>query len=192
MAALLSGLTAAVTLTACGVPPSGVIEAGEPASGLFSPTSQPSAPATVSLFFLHDGDLTAYPRRIGDDGDVEAVVRLLFEGPTASESATATTELPRLTGAPQVGTGGAGALSVRLPGVAAPLNRQAVLQLACTVAQVAPALAVAVPRATGEADRDAMPSSSAHPDIHVLGDGWTMTQSDYACPVASASQEQPW
>ncbi|MEV1025022.1 hypothetical protein [Streptomyces sp. NPDC050264] len=188
---MLFGLTAAVTLAACGVPPSGVIEAGEPASGLFSPTSEPSAPATVSLFFLRDGDLTAYPRRIGDAGDVEAVVRLLFEGPTASEAATATTELPRLTGAPQVATGGAGALSVQLPGVAAPLNRQAMLQLACTVEQVALALAVAVPRTTGETDGEAMPTSSAHPGIHVLGDGWTMTQSDYACPVASPSQEQP-
>lgn len=123
-------------------PPSGAIEAGEPASGIVSTSAPPSAPPTVSLFFLHDGDLTAYPRRTDDTGDLGAVVRLLFEGPTASESATATTELPHLTDAIRVSTGKDGSLSVQLPGVAAPLSHQAMLQLACTVA---PSLATTAP-----------------------------------------------
>ncbi|MFJ8547319.1 hypothetical protein ACIRFH_36200 [Streptomyces sp. NPDC093586] len=177
-AALLSGLTAAAVLTACGVPPSGVIEAGAPASGMFSPSaSPPSTPATVSLFFLRDGNLTPYPRRIDDAGDIEAVVHLLFEGPAANEAATATTELPRLTDAPRVVVAD-GILFVQLPGGTAPLSRRAMFQLTCTVNHA-------------EADGGTARPSAVSVNLHVLGDGWTMTQSDHACPVVSPSQEQP-
>jgi hypothetical protein len=178
-AALLSGLTAAaaVALTACGVPPSGVIEAGAPASGMFSPSAAPpSTPATVSLFFLRDGDLTPYPRRIDDAGDIEAVVQLLFEGPAANETATATTELPRLTDAPRAEVAD-GILFVQLPGDTAPLSRRAVLQLTCTVNHA-------------EADGGTARRSVMSGSLRVLGEGWTMTQSDDACPVKSP-QEQP-
>ncbi|WP_405913211.1 hypothetical protein OG760_23030 [Streptomyces sp. NBC_00963] len=185
-AALLFGLTSAVTLTACGVPPSGAIEAGEPASGIVSTSAPPSTPPTVSLFFLHDGDLTAYPRRTEDTEDLGAVVRLLFEGLTASESATATTELPHLTDAIRVSTGKDGSLSVQLPGVAAPLSHQAMLQLACTVA---PSLATTAPLPKGEAVGGSPRTASTHSSVHVLGDGWTMTQSPYACPVADQPQD---
>ncbi|MDT0405791.1 MULTISPECIES: hypothetical protein [Streptomyces] len=185
-AALLSGLTAAaaVALTACGVPPSGVIEAGAPASGMFSPSAAPpSPPATVSLFFLRDGDLTPYPRRIDDVGNLEAVIHLLFEGPAANETATATTELPRLTDAPRVVVAD-GILFVQLPGKTVPLSRRAMLQLTCTVNHA-------------EADGGTAPRSALSDSLHVLGDGWTMTQSDHACPVMSPAQQQseaptPW
>ncbi|MFI8090843.1 hypothetical protein ACIF9R_21395 [Streptomyces sp. NPDC086080] len=179
-AALLSGLTAAaaVALTACGVPPSGVIEAGAPASGMYSPSAAPpSSPATVSLFFLRDGDLTPYPRQIDDAGDLEAVVHLLFKGPAATETATAITELPRLTDAPRVVVAD-GILFVQLPGKTAPLSRRAMLQLTCTLDHA-------------EADGGTVRRSDMSVSLHVLGDGWTMTQSDYACPVVSPSQEQP-
>ncbi|WP_327295686.1 hypothetical protein [Streptomyces sp. NBC_01197] len=181
MAALLSGLTAAVTLAACGVPPTGVIETGEPASGMFSTSPQRSTAPTVSLFFLHDGNLTAYPRRTDDAGNFRAVVRLLFEGPTASEAATATTELPHLTDAPRVSTTEDGTLSVQLLGVRAPLNHQAMLQLACTVAQWP---LTGSPLPAGEAAGGAARSTPVHRSVHVRGDGWKMTESDYACPVA--------
>ncbi|MFC5952995.1 hypothetical protein ACFP51_00355 [Streptomyces pratens] len=179
-AALLSGLTAvaAVALTACGVPPSGVIETGAPASGMFSPSATPpSTPATISLFFLRDGELTPYPRRIDDAGDLEAVVLMLFEVSAANEAATATTELPRLTDAPRVTIDG-GILFVKLPGETAPLSRRAMLQLTCTVNHA-------------EADGGTARRSAMSGSLHVLGDGWTMTESDHACPVVSPSQEQP-
>ena len=82
-AALPAGLTAALTLmlTACGVPPSDVIEAGEPASGMVPPVRRHSVPAVVSLYFLDDGDLTAYPRTVGDPADLGSVVAQLFGGP---------------------------------------------------------------------------------------------------------------
>ena len=188
-AALLSGLTAvaAVALTACGVPPSGVIEAGAPASGMVSHSATPpSTPTTISLFFLRDGELTSYPHRIDDAGDLEAVVRLLFEASAANEAATATTELPRLTDVPRVAIDG-GILSVRLPGETAPLSRRAMLQLTCTVNHAA-SLA---PTADAEADGDTARRSAAPSSLHVFGDGWAMTQSDHECPVAPSSQEQP-
>ncbi|MFD7921754.1 hypothetical protein ACFV3R_21315 [Streptomyces sp. NPDC059740] len=190
VAALLSGLTAAVTLAACGIPPSDVIEAGEPANGMFSPTAHPSAPTTVTLYFLHDGELTAYPRRSGTPGDLGSVLRLLFEGPTANEAATATTQLPRLAGTPRVATEGDGTLSVQLPGEAAPLSRQAVLQLACTVTQAAQPSGTAVPHTNTEAGAGAAHRTAGHSALRVLGDGWTMTPSDYACPPAGLPQER--
>ncbi|MFE4053291.1 hypothetical protein [Streptomyces sp. YIM B13518] len=192
-AALLSGLTAvaAVALMACGVPPSGVIETGAPASGMFSPgATPPSTPATISLFFLRDGELMPYPRRIDDAGDFEAVVRLLFEGPAANEAATATTELPRLTDTPRVAID-SGILFVRLPGETAPLSRRAMLQLTCTVNHAASPVPTTVPRAGPEADGDTASRSAAPSSLHVFGDGWAMTQSDHACPVVSPPQGQP-
>ncbi|WP_406358484.1 hypothetical protein OHB56_38200 [Streptomyces sp. NBC_01635] len=179
-AALLSGLTAvaAVALTACGVPPSGVIETGAPASGMFSPSpTPPSTPATISLFFLRDGELMPYPHRIDDAGDLEAVVHLLFEASAANETATATTELPRLTDAPRVVVAD-GILFVQLPGKTAPLSRRAMLQLTCTVNHA-------------EADGGTAPRSATSLSLHVLGDGWTMTESDHACPVVPQPRAQP-
>ncbi|WP_406466936.1 hypothetical protein OH738_04125 [Streptomyces hirsutus] len=179
-AALLSGLTAvaAVALTACGVPPSGVIETGAPASGMFSPSpTPPSTPATISLFFLRDGELMPYPHRIDDAGDLEAVVHLLFEASAANETATATTELPRLTDAPRVVVAD-GILFVQLPGKTAPLSRRAMLQLTCTVNHA-------------EADGGTAPRSAMSLSLHVLGDGWTMTESDHACPVVPQPRAQP-
>jgi hypothetical protein len=191
--ALLSGLTAvaAVALTACGVPPSGVIETGAPASGMFSPgATPPPTPATISLFFLRDGELMPYPRRIDDAGDLQAVVRLLFEGPAANGAAMGTTELPRLADAPRVAVDG-GILFVKLPGETAPLSRRAMLQLTCTAIYAASPAPTAVPRADAEADGDTTRRSAAPSSLHVFGDGWARTQPGHACPVASPPQEHP-
>lgn len=178
-AVLLSGLTAvaAIALTACGVPPSGVIETGAPASGMVSPSATPPSRTTVSLFFLRDGELTPYPHRIDDAGNLEAVVHLLFEGPAANGTATATTELPRLTDAPRVVVAD-GILFVQLLGRTAPLSRRAMLQLTCTVHHA-------------EAEGGTAPRSALSLSLHVLGDGWTMTESDHACPVVPRPRARP-
>ncbi|MFD9520487.1 hypothetical protein [Streptomyces sp. NPDC059979] len=170
---LAAALTLPLTLTACGVPPSDVIQAGEPASGMLAPGPTPSAPAAVSLYFLDDGDLTAYPRKIGDPADLGAVVGWLFGGPTTSEAATATTELPRLKGTPEVTAGSGNTVSIRLPDDVGPLSRPAMLQLACTIAHTSGALA----------GPSAAQRSPAHTSVHVLGDGWTMSQSADSCPA---------
>ncbi|MEU4096777.1 hypothetical protein [Streptomyces sp. NPDC026673] len=189
--ALLTGLTAALTLAACGVPPSGVIQAGEPASGMFSPSPQYLAPTIVSLYFLRDGDMTVYPRKLDRPADVRAVVGLLFGGPTGTEAATATTELPRLPETPEVTVGGDNTLSVRLPEGVAPLSHPAMLQLACTAAEV-PGSIGALPADTGGTGGTAADSFSARrlgapKNVRVYGDGWTMSQSAGACPGSSRS-----
>ncbi len=174
---LLVGFAAALTLSACGVPPSDVIEAGEPASGV-SPGSKPSVPVVVSLYFLDDGALKAYPRKMAEPVDLGTVLGQLFDGPTNGESVTATTQLPRLANAPDV-TGGSGhGVSIKLPDDVAPLSHRAVLQLACTVAHVSGSFA-ALPKG---AHRDGALAST---NVHVLGDGWTRTQSGDSCP-------EPW
>jgi hypothetical protein len=187
--ALLVGLTAALTLTACGVPPSGVIQAGEPASGMFSPGPQSSVPTVVLLYFLHNGDLKPYPRKIADPADFRAVVRLLFGGPTTGEAATATTELPRLKGTPDVTAGGDNTVSIQLPGEVPPLSHLAMLQLACTVAQVTPPFAAVSADGNGDGASAAPPATAqrslARTSVDVLGDGWSMTQSDASCPDTS-------
>ncbi|MFF9510899.1 hypothetical protein ACF1BU_31435 [Streptomyces sp. NPDC014724] len=184
--ALLAGLTAALTLAACGVPPSDVIEAGEPASGMSPPSPKPPVPAAIALYFLHNGELRPYLRNIGDPGDFAAVVRFLFAGPTTSEATTATTELPRLTDTLEVAIGGDDALSVHLPKDVPPLSHSAMLQLACTVAHMAPPLA-GVPAnedqdGASTAPPDTAQRSPAHSSVRVFGDGWTITQSTDSCP----------
>jgi hypothetical protein len=184
--ALLVGLTAALTLAACGVPPSDVIQAGEPATGMVSRSPKSSVPTIIPLYFLHKGDLTPYLRKIGEPGDFAAVVRLLFDGPTTSEAVAATTELPRLTGTPKVAIGDDKTFSIQFPEDVPPLSRLAMRQLACTVAHVALPFA-ALP---ADAHRDGAPAapaatalrSLAHTSVHVVGDGWTMTQSARSCP----------
>jgi hypothetical protein len=180
----LVGLAAALTLTACGVPPTGVIEAGEPASGMFSPAPRPTAPVVVSLYFLRDGDPTAYPRELVEPADLGAVVGRLFGGPTASEAKTATTALPVLKRAPDV-TAGGDAVSVQLPDGVAPLSRPAMLQLACTVARASTSFAALPADPDPDGASTAPPAEAqppAHTSVRVLGDGWTMTQSADACP----------
>ncbi|WP_051371096.1 hypothetical protein [Streptomyces sp. 142MFCol3.1] len=177
MTALLVGFATALALSACGVPSSDVIEAGEPASGMF-PGSQYSVPVVVSLYFLDDGALKAYPRKMRGPVDLGTAVRRLFDGPTKSESVTATTQLPRLTDTSDVTVGGGNGVSIKLPDDVAPLSRPAVLQLACTVAQVRGTFA----KLPADTNRDGALASTS---VHVLGDGWTRTQSADSCP-------EPW
>ncbi|MFG2478747.1 GerMN domain-containing protein [Streptomyces fagopyri] len=184
--ALLVGLTAALTLAACGVPPSDVIQAGVPASGMSSPRATPPVPAAIPLYFLRDGDPTPYLRKVHDPGDLGAVVRLLFDGPTPSEAVTAATKLPRLTDAPDVTIDDGRTLTIRLPEDVPALSQLAMRQLACTMAHVALPGAVPAADATVAGTPSAPPPTAQRSledrSVQVLGDGWTMTQSAGACP----------
>ncbi|WP_405891467.1 hypothetical protein OG612_06690 [Streptomyces sp. NBC_01527] len=186
VAALLAGLAAALTLSACGVPPSDVIQAGAPASGLFSPGPKPPVPTVLPLYFLHNGDLAPYPRKVSDPGGIGAVVRLLLAGPTTSEAVTATTELPHLANTPEVAISGDNTFSIQLPEGVPPFSHLAMRQLACTVAHVAVPSA-ALPADTNQDGATAAPPvhaqrSPGHTSVHVIGDGWAMKQSDTSCP----------
>ncbi|MEU5755520.1 hypothetical protein [Streptomyces sp. NPDC047829] len=137
-------LAALLPLSACGIPATGVVEAGEPATGVLDPGPAPSPsqtwpepdPATVvPLYFVVDGALTTAPRALpGAGADLGSTVLMLFQGPDAEERRNGlTTELPPSTVAPTIRTDGA-AVSVQLPEDAAGLSDLAVDQLACTVA----------------------------------------------------------
>ncbi|MFE4547794.1 hypothetical protein [Streptomyces sp. NPDC056785] len=187
--ALLAGLTAALTLAGCGVPPSGVIQAGVPASGLSSPRATPPVPGAVPFYFVRDGDPSPYLRKVYDPADLGAVVRLLFDGPTVTEAVTATTELPRLTAAPDVAIDDGTSLSVRLRDKVPRLSHLALRQLACTMAHVPLPSAVA-PADTGQEGAVPAPSATARrapgaKSVQVVGDGWTVTGSADGCPAPS-------
>ncbi|MEU4659388.1 hypothetical protein AB0G32_36590 [Streptomyces sp. NPDC023723] len=135
-------LLAAGPLTACGIPATGVIEAGAPASGvrgLVSPapsaTRAPdTATAAVPLYFVQDGALTAVARALAVPAEPASAVALLFQGPDRAERAQGLeSELPRGGAVPALRIDGV-TVTVGLPARAGTLSDTAVAQLACTAA----------------------------------------------------------
>ncbi|MEU3901427.1 hypothetical protein [Streptomyces sp. NPDC045251] len=134
---------ALLPLSACGIPATGVVEAGEPATGVRDPAGTPvptPAPseavpaAAVPLYFVADGDLVAVTRTVTGAADLGSAVLMLFKGPDAEERGRGlTTELPPAAVAPTVRADGA-AVVVQLPKGTGSLSETAVDQLACTVA----------------------------------------------------------
>jgi hypothetical protein len=173
---LLAGLTAALTLSACGVAPTGVIQAGEPATGMDPGTG---------VFFVSGGTLVGVPRSTAGGMDAATAVRLVFAGPVGSESPYLTTELPRLRTGPDVRTSGRSVV-ISLPEGVAPLSRLAVRQLVCTAGAAVRAGRPAV----GPPDKQSAGSSvpfvrQADPGsvkVRVAGAGWDAVQLDDGCP----------
>jgi hypothetical protein len=130
-------------LTACGIPETGVVGAGEPATGIRVPagSSVPSSAETaaapaepVTLYFVRNGSLVTAPRQAPAPAEPATAVLMLFKGPDEDERARGlTTELPRPRVAPTVRTDGA-TVTVELSPAAGPLNDTAVDQVACTAA----------------------------------------------------------
>ncbi|WP_329341923.1 hypothetical protein OG866_38220 [Streptomyces sp. NBC_00663] len=73
----LLAVPALLALASCDIPTTGVVEAGEPASGI--------TPVTP-LYFVHDGTLVAVPRTTAWPGNPGEAVRLLLRGPTPGEA----------------------------------------------------------------------------------------------------------
>lgn len=184
----LTGLAAALVLAACGVPTSGVIQAGDPATGM-SPG--------LNVYFLAGGDLVAVPRTTGRDPDLTTALRLLFYGPDDLEAAKLRTELPRLSNPPEVLFKG-GTVVVRLPPGIPRLSPLAMRQLACTVAG-APGRSPVVPTRPGAAGSGASGSGAARAPVPtsepglsppqpvnggvlITGDGWAAEQEAEPCP----------
>ncbi|WP_254404903.1 hypothetical protein [Streptomyces sp. AC627_RSS907] len=136
-------LATLLPLSACGIPATGVVEAGEPATGVRGPGStlapSESAPAAVPvatalLYFVADGALVPVPRPVPGATGLAGTVLMLFEGPDGQERGQGlTTELPPAAVAPTVRTDGT-AVTVHLPERTESLSDTAVDQLACTVA----------------------------------------------------------
>ncbi|WP_405910495.1 hypothetical protein OG742_43825 [Streptomyces sp. NBC_00828] len=120
----------ALLLSSCGIPETGVVETGEPATGI--------RPAQL-LYFVSEGAVVAVHRQvvIGPVG-VETAVEAVLEGPDVTERRRGmTTELPRLTGDATVGTDG-GRVTVELPVGTRHLTETALTQLICTAAGAGP------------------------------------------------------
>ncbi|MFI5800705.1 hypothetical protein [Streptomyces sp. NPDC051677] len=86
--AVLLCVPALCALVSCGIPATGVVEAGGPAHGI--------AP-TVRVYLVADGALVAVPRKVAGQVDVELAVEALLSGPTDAERARRlTTQLPQM------------------------------------------------------------------------------------------------
>ncbi|MEU9453415.1 hypothetical protein [Streptomyces sp. NPDC048277] len=85
-------LAALCALTSCGIPTTGVVQAGGPASGVVPMTR---------VYFLRGDTLIGVRRETAVPGDIESALRELVLGPTEVERGTGlTTRLPLLTGLP--------------------------------------------------------------------------------------------
>ena len=131
--ALTGALAAALSgaLTGCGIAPTDVIDAGEPASGMKSP-GQPEA--DVQLFFYGPSGLRSATRPAKAPVDPETALQLLMKGPNHAERMRGLTSvLPKFLGLPSAKTReGAVAISVRV-GVEL-LDSASLNQLVCTAA----------------------------------------------------------
>ncbi|WP_406155662.1 hypothetical protein [Streptomyces canus] len=133
-----------LALTSCGIPATGVVEAGGPASGTLPMTQ---------VYFVEDGALVAMPRTTELPGDPEAALRLLMAGPLAGEgrSGRLSTEVPGVPTAMALppATDGPGnppspdtptvtvkrdAMTIRLPPGMDGLSDAGVRQIVCTAA----------------------------------------------------------
>lgn len=113
-------------LTSCGIPTTGVVEAGGPASGI--------AP-TLQVYFVAGGSLRGVDRSLAGPVDVESAIRVLLKGPTRAERTEGLyTVLP-----PQASmmshvtvTSRDGRVTIRLSAVPAGSGDLAAAQLICT------------------------------------------------------------
>ncbi|MGW3954825.1 hypothetical protein ACWEKM_28715 [Streptomyces sp. NPDC004752] len=173
-------------LCACGIPATGVVEAGGPASGI--------VPVTP-VYFVRDGALVAVERPTARPGDAGAALEMLFAGPTPAEAVgNLSTEVPGTPTAALMPPGGAllspataypgteksaadgttvsvkgDALAIRLPADFGRLSRLATRQLICTAAA---------------AHRIGEPSADTVTVTLSSGSGWRAEGTDENCPGA--------
>ncbi|WP_329225389.1 hypothetical protein [Streptomyces canus] len=166
-----------LALTSCGIPATGVVQAGGPASGTLPMTQ---------VYFVENGALVAMPRTTELPGDPEAALQLLMAGPLGGEgrSGRLSTEVP---GAPTAAalppatdepgnpvsldtptvTVKGDAMTIRLPPGMDRLSDTGVRQVVCTAAA---------------AYRLTRPAEATVTAEVTDGDGWRVTASDEGCP----------
>ncbi|MEV5595536.1 hypothetical protein [Streptomyces sp. NPDC052496] len=125
------GALAASTLTGCGIAPTGVIDAGEPAHGL----KAPGKPAPdVQLYFLGPTGLRPASRPATAPVGPEEAINLLLKGPNDAERQRGLTNvLPWLPGGISAEAAD-GKVTVHLPMNAKRLDTPSMSQLVCTAA----------------------------------------------------------
>ncbi|WP_148589559.1 GerMN domain-containing protein [Streptomyces sp. WAC01526] len=126
LAGALSG-----ALAGCGIAPTDVIDAGEPATGVKSP-GQPDA--DVQLFFYGPSGLRSATRPAKTPAEPEEALRLLMKGPNHAERMRGLTSvLPKFLAAPTAETR-EGAVVITLPLGVELLDSASLNQLVCTAA----------------------------------------------------------
>ncbi|WP_432140571.1 hypothetical protein [Streptomyces sp. bgisy084] len=131
--AVIGALACALSgaLTGCGIAPTDVIDAGEPASGVRSP-GQPEA--DVQLFFYGPSGLRSATRPAEKPADPETALQLLMKGPNHAERMRGLTSvLSKALAMPHAETR-EGAVVISLPVSAARLDSGSLNQLVCTAA----------------------------------------------------------
>lgn len=126
-------LGALLTLSSCGIPATGVVEAGGPAEGI--------APV-AAVYFVRDGALVPVLRPTEHPDDPDTSLTLLLSGPPPGQRLT--TELQTLPTAgplptdpsadPRRVSADRNTLTVRLPETLGELTDRATAQLICTIA----------------------------------------------------------
>lgn len=130
LAGLLTGALAGA-LTGCGIAPTDVIDAGEPATGVKSP-GQPAA--DVQLFFYGPSGLRSATRRAKTPVDPELAIELLMKGPNHAERMRGLSSvLPKFSG-PLTATTHVGSVVITLPMNVKRLDSASLNQLVCTAA----------------------------------------------------------
>ncbi|GKQ35514.1 hypothetical protein [Streptomyces sp. A012304] len=170
-------LASLLALSSCGIPATGVVEAGDPASGV-RPVTQ--------VYFVRGDTLVAVPRTTAYPTDAGAALGLLMLGPTSAEAAgRLTTEMPGLpTSAPLppptadelrapasdplAVTVNGDTVTVELPSQMSALTRTATRQLICTAAA---------------AHRLGTPSAGPVTVRITKDSGWHTKGSDENCPA---------
>ncbi|MFG3297015.1 hypothetical protein ACGF3G_50635 [Streptomyces sp. NPDC048179] len=185
--ALLLPVAAVCALTSCGIPTTGVVQAGGPAVGI--------GPAT-RLYFVRDGALVGVRRGTDAPGDVESALRDLLRGPTDAELGKGlTTRLPLRAGLPTAVpavpvTGGAASA---VPEATGPADRVTVtvrdhgisVQLSVSASELGdPELAAAQLVCTaGAAQRVAAPDAEPDPVTVTAADGRRIGGASTRCPA---------
>ncbi|MFC8666585.1 hypothetical protein [Streptomyces sp. NPDC057199] len=176
--AVRSGLSltaAALLLSSCGIPSTGVVEAGEAATGI--------RPAYV-LYFIRQDTLLGVRSQVPGTLDIGTAVVLLFRGPDDLLGLKGlTTELPPLTSPPTVRAEGA-RVSVELPRGTGPLTRTALAQLTCTIAD-AHLVASAVSGSGG--GNDTSTSTSTKVTVTIPGVGQSEGSAE-TCPGSATAE----
>ncbi|MET9296054.1 hypothetical protein [Streptomyces sp. NPDC003077] len=120
-------------LTGCGITPSGVIDAGEPAHGVRAPGKDEPV-ADVQLFFLGPDGLRPASRPAKAPFSPQEAIRLLIEGPNEAERQRGLSNaLPEFPGRVAL-TVSDGRIQIAVPVAARQLSTPAVSQLVCTAA----------------------------------------------------------
>ncbi|MFE6487410.1 hypothetical protein ACFVGN_31370 [Streptomyces sp. NPDC057757] len=160
--------TTALLLSSCGIPETGVVEAGEPATGI--------RPAQA-LYFVSEGVPLAVRRQASGPVGIEAALEMLFQGPDDQERRKGViTELPPLLGVVTVRTEDARVV-VELPWGTGPLSKLAIAQLTCTVVD-ARRFGDGAP-GTGEASTEVTVT---------VPDAWRTEGSSGACPTVPGAR----